>query len=152
MAIALLESRSVKIRLGTPYLGTLPPGPRPAGGREPSADADNPVRSVSGRAGDADGHRERGPREHDGPVDSGRAAACSREDVSARPEHSGRRGAPGPHGRGVQGTMRIPAKTNGRPPETGTPNVLICLAERTEQLPMTARQIGGNACVFPCRG
>jgi hypothetical protein len=38
--------------------------------------------------------------------------------------------------------MRIPAKTNGRPPETSTPNVLICLAERTEQLPMTARQIG----------
>gem|GEM_PF-4807455 len=26
MAIALPESRSVKIRLGTPYLGTLPPG------------------------------------------------------------------------------------------------------------------------------
>jgi hypothetical protein len=28
MAIALPESRSVKIRLGTPYLGTLPPGAR----------------------------------------------------------------------------------------------------------------------------
>jgi hypothetical protein len=39
--------------------------------------------------------------------------------------------------------MRIPAKTKGRPLETGAPNVLICLAERTEQLPMTARQIGG---------
>jgi len=40
--------------------------------------------------------------------------------------------------------MRIPAKTNGRPLETGALNVLICLAERTEQLPMTARQIGGS--------
>jgi len=69
--------------------------------------------------------------------------------MSVRPEHLGRPGAPGPHGRGDQGTMRIPAKTNGRPLETGAPNVLICLAERTEQLPMTARQIGGSASVLP---
>jgi hypothetical protein len=45
--------------------------------------------------------------------------------------------------------MRIPAKANGRPLETGAPSVLICLAERTEQLPMTARQIGGSASVLP---
>ena len=146
MAIALPDPAASRSGLAPHTWARFRRGPRPAGGRESPADADNPVRPVyPGARGTRTATVNAAPGSMTTQWTPG-GRPLARAKMPVRPEHPGRRGAPGPHG---QGTMRMPAKTNGRPLETGAPNVLICLAERTEQLPMTARQIGGSAYVLP---